>query len=145
MGAPLDQERELLRFHVHRTVMVTVVPVGMMQMTVHEVVDVVPVRHRFMTTPWAVHMIPIVTTAAMVGRAVGRIDRVDVDAMLIEVVPVRVVQVTLLEKVDVVPVLDPLVPTAGPVMVFVLPVRIVGHGLESSPPKGSVKRTRPPL
>jgi len=54
-------------------VIVAVTVVGMMQVTTDEIVNVIPVRYRFMPTVRAVSMPVIVALAVMIRRASTRI------------------------------------------------------------------------
>ena len=51
----------------HGTVIITVVAVGVMQMTIYQIVDVVAVRNCLVTTAWSMDMACFVTTTTMVG------------------------------------------------------------------------------
>jgi hypothetical protein len=55
----------------NRAVVVAVIAVRMVQVAVDEIVDVIPVRHRFMAAPWSVNVARLVTAAAR--RALVRI------------------------------------------------------------------------
>ena len=57
----------------HGTVIITVVTVGVMQMTVHQIVDVVTVRNRFVATAWAVNVVRVMTRAFVFGCAGVRV------------------------------------------------------------------------
>lgn len=50
-------------------VVVAVLPVGMMQMTLREIVHMISVRHALMTTVWTVNVIRLMCAAAMRRRA----------------------------------------------------------------------------
>jgi hypothetical protein len=56
-------------------VVVAVVAVGVMQVAIDQIVDVVAVRNRLMAAARAVHVAGLVTGAAMVGRAAVGIAR----------------------------------------------------------------------
>ena len=88
-----------------RAVVVTVIPVGMMQMPVYQVIDVITMRHSRMPTVRAVDMVFIVAFA-VVGNApvgVGVRDRYD---MLVVVAFMRAVQVSAVQISHMVAVLD---------------------------------------
>lgn len=77
---------------------VAVVAVNVMQMPVHQVVDVVTMRNRFVTASWAVDVPRFVSVAAMPGRTgiwihIGYGDEVLIDVTVVRVVEVPVVQV----------------------------------------------------
>jgi len=71
--------------------MVAVTIVRVMEMPVHEVVDVVPVRHCFMAATWPVLVLRLVCEAGVPGRAAARIQHIHGDHVLIDVPGVRVV------------------------------------------------------
>jgi hypothetical protein len=50
-------------------VIIAVIPVGMMQVAVDQVVDVVPMRHCLVPTSWAVHMRTVMSPALVLGCA----------------------------------------------------------------------------
>jgi hypothetical protein len=103
----------------------------MVQVTIDEVVDVIPVRHRFVPATGAVDVIGGMAGARVVGRAVGWILVADRERVLVDVVVVDVVEVPVVQKVDVALVLDGGVPTAVAVGVGVVLVGLAGHGVPS--------------
>ena len=50
-------------------VVVAVLPVGVMQMALHEIIHMISVRHALMTTVWTVNVICLMCAAAMLRRA----------------------------------------------------------------------------
>ena len=78
------------------------VTVRMMEMTVHQVVHVVTVWHGFMATPWPVDVIGVVSRANVVRGARIRIGFIDVEGVLVIMLPVWVVQVTVMKVIHVV-------------------------------------------
>ena len=70
---------------MNRAVVVAMSSMDVMQMTVHQVVDVVAVRHRFMTTAWTVHVGSVVTIALMIRCALGGVGAIDGERMLVDV------------------------------------------------------------
>ncbi len=74
---------------------VAVSSVHVVKMTRDEVVDVVTMRHRRMAAVGAVQMLSIVVATRVVGRASGRISRIDRYRAFIDVVAVDLVQVTI--------------------------------------------------
>ena len=100
---------------------VAVVAVRVVQVAIDEVVNVVAMRHRFMTAAGAVNVPGFVAAAVVVGRAGVRVGGADGDAVFIDVVAVRVVQVAVVQVVNVAVVLDGGVAAARAVL-----VRVVG-------------------
>ncbi len=60
--------RELSR-RFQRAVVVAVLPVGTMQMALHEIIHMISMRHTLMTTVWTVNVICLMCTAAMPRHA----------------------------------------------------------------------------
>ncbi|WP_181155189.1 hypothetical protein [Burkholderia multivorans] len=89
---------------VHGTVVVAVITMRMMKTAVDEIVDVVAVRYSLMPAIGAVYMAGLM--AAAVGRTLIRIFGADFDLMFVYVVAVRMMQVTIVEIVHVVTMLD---------------------------------------
>ena len=90
----------------HRSMVVAVIAVRVVEVAVDDVVDVVAVRDRLVTTTGAVHVIFVVTSAAVsrctaVGVCVGHIE-----SMFVYMVPVGVVEVAIMQIVDVVAVFN---------------------------------------
>jgi hypothetical protein len=110
-------------------VIVAVAAVGMMEVVLDQVVDVVPVGHGLVTAPRAVLVIGVVAGAAVVRRAVGRVVGVHPEGVLVHVVGVHVMEVSIVQVVDVILVLDRGVATVGTVNVRVLVVLGTGHRL----------------
>ena len=101
----------------------------MVQVTVDEVVDVIPVRDRLVSAVRTVDVV-VAVGAAVVGRATRGMRGVDLERVLFHAGIARVVEVTVVDVVDVIPVLDRGVTAAGAVNVVVVVVR-VGHGSSS--------------
>lgn len=68
---------------------VTVIGMGVVQVSVDEVIDMVAMRYRFVTATRTVHVARIVAYARMFGGALGRIRRVHVQCVIVDVVSVR--------------------------------------------------------
>lgn len=119
----------------HGPVVVAVVAVGVVQVTIHQIVDVVAVRDRLVATPLAVDVVCVVAAAVMVGRAGGRVAVRDLDDVLIDVVTMGMVQVPIMQVVGVPIVLDGLMAASRAVDVVVRFVDIASrhwgplHGL----------------
>lgn len=83
------------------------VAVGVMQVPVDQVVDVIAVGHRLMPAARAVHVVGRVRAAAVVGRAAVRVDVGHLDAMLLDHVALfGMVEVPIVQVVDVILVLN---------------------------------------
>lgn len=96
-------------------------------MPIHEVVDVVAVRHWFMPASRAVYVMGIVSLAGMAGRATGGIGVADFHNVFFNLtVRADVVQVTIVQVVHMVAVLNSGMFAARSVLVVVIGVQI-GH------------------
>jgi len=103
-------------------VVVAVVAVRVVQMTINEVVRVVAMRYGFVSAAGAVYMSRFVAVAVMIWGADVRVGGADGDGVFIDVVAVRMVQVSVVQVINVAFVLDGGVAAACAVLVFVIGV-----------------------
>ncbi len=104
---------------------VAVVPVRMMQMAVHQVIHMVPVRHCLVPASLTVH-VPRFVPRTCVGRRTDIwIGLAHFQGALIHMAVMRVVQVTIMQIVDVILVNDCRMSTAGAVHVRMVFMRLV--------------------
>src|SRR5690606_17335940 len=102
-----------------------------MQMAIDQVVDVVPVGHRLVAATRTVNVSGVVSAAGVVRGAARGVSVGDLQAMLVAVIAVGKVEVSVVQVVDVVSVLDRRVAAAGSVDVIgvvVGRVIVVAHG-----------------
>jgi hypothetical protein len=89
---------------------VTMIPVRMVQVVIDEVVDVVAMRHRLVAAIGAVYVRGLVTAAIVVGRAALRVLWTDLQDMLLNQrgarVPHRMMEVTVMKIIDMTAVFD---------------------------------------
>jgi len=107
------------------------VAVGMVQVAIDEIVDVVAVRHRFVSAAGAMHMPRLMAGAAVLGRTAIGVLRGYFDDVLVHVVAMGMVQVAVVQVIDVVAMADGGVSAARPVlmvMMGVLRIGASGHG-----------------
>jgi hypothetical protein len=112
-------------------VIVAVVAVRVVQVALHQVVDVVAVRHRLVAAPWPMLVVGVVPLAAVAGRAAVGIGGGNLDHVLVDMVAVRMMQVAVMQVVDMIAMADGGMPAAGTVNVGVVAVDgVVGicHG-----------------
>ena len=83
---------------------VAMVPVGMMQVTVDQIVDVIAVRDGLVATSGTVHVARLMSRAPMLRRAAVGIARRNLDHVLVDVIAVRVMQMPVVEVVRVIAV-----------------------------------------
>lgn len=106
---------------------VAVVAVGVVEVAVDQIVDVVAVGHGLVSAAGAVDMAVLVTGAPVFRGASGRVRLADLDHVLVHVVSVGVMEVAVVEVVHVVPVLDGDVAALGAVDVVVVLVLVAVH------------------
>ena len=105
---------------------VAVVAVGPVKSAVDQVIDVVAVRHGLMSAAFAVGVRFVAVGGADVAP---RMRLVDGDHVLVNVIPVRVMEMPVMQVVDVIVVTYRGVAAAGRVLVWVLTLmHFVGHG-----------------
>ena len=104
----------------HRTVVVAVVAVLVVQTAVYDVVDVITVRYSFVAAAFAMNM----ADTGLHGVAAVGVGGVYIEAMLVVVAVVFVVQVAVVDVVDVVAVFD-----GGVAAAFAVNVLVVGMGM----------------
>ena len=105
---------------LHRTVVVAVVAMRVMQAAVDDVVDVVAVGNGFVAAAGAVNVARLVAFAGLAGRAAVRIGFGHANDVLVDVIAMRVVQVTIVHIVDMAFVADGGMAAAGAVGVVVM-------------------------
>jgi hypothetical protein len=120
-----------LRHDFDRTVIVTVIAVGMVQVAIDEIIDMLVVRHRLVPTTGAVSVTNLVTAAIMVRRAPVGVVRADFYNVLFDQRGSRgpnwMVQVAIDEIIDMVDVFDD-----GMAAVWAMLVTVVGMGVGSA-------------
>ena len=100
------------------------IAVGMVQMTVNQIVHVIAVRHSFMATTRAVDMARVVRAARMALRALIGILGRDFDHVIVVMIAVRMQQMTIAQVIGMPVVIDGGVATVGTVVVFMIVVSI---------------------
>ena len=110
---------------------IAMIAVRMVQVAVDEVIDMVAVRDRFMTASRTVNVAGIVTAAVVRWSADGGVGVADFDRVFFHgTVGIHVMQVTVVQIIDMVTVLDAGVFAIGTVLMVVVGVS-VGHGIHS--------------
>ena len=125
---------------------VAVIAVRMVQAGVDEIFDVVPVRHGFVTACRSVDVSRIMAATAVTRCALVGIFRIDRECMLVCMIAVRMMQMTVVQIVDVIVVLDCRMPTVRAVLMVVVGVmRFVAGGAHADAPcfKRRFQRERP--
>jgi hypothetical protein len=100
------------------------IAVGMVQMTVNQIVHVIAVRHSFMATTRAVDMYRVVRAARMALGALIGIRRSDFDYVIVVMIAVRMQQMTIAQVIGMPVVIYRGVSAIGSVVVFMIVVSI---------------------
>jgi hypothetical protein len=106
---------------------VAMITMGMVQPSIHEVIDMVPMGHGFVPAGRAVRV-----RADRLRRTLDGIGRVDRDGMLINVTLVRVMQVAIMKIIDMIVVPDRRMPAVATMHVAMVDMMLLGassHGL----------------
>jgi hypothetical protein len=102
-----------------------------MQPSVHEVIDVVTVGHRFVSA-----VRPMRVSAPGVGRAARGVGVADLNNMFVDMIPVHVMQMTIVEVVDMAMMAHRRVSTVRTMLMSVIGMMLLvaeGHGLARLP------------
>lgn len=105
---------------------VAMTTMGMVQPSIHEVIDVVPMRHGFVPAGRAV-----LVRADGLRRALHGIGRVDRNGMLINVILVRMMQMAIMKIIDMAVMPDRRMPAVGTMHVAMVAMMLLGAGRHS--------------
>ena len=114
--------KTLVSNDLHRTMVITVIAMGMMQMAVDEIVDMIAVRNRFVAAARAMNVSCVMSGTAMVWRASVRILVAHFNPVFIHMIGVRMVKMAVVEIIQMVAVPDGNVAAARSMHVFVIGV-----------------------
>ena len=104
----------------HRTMVVAVVAMRMVQAPFDDIVHMVAVRNRFVPAAGSVNVRTFMTAILAYRTAAIRIGLADSNHMLVHMVLMRVVQVSVVHVIDMPVVADGSMPAAGSVLVLVI-------------------------
>jgi hypothetical protein len=99
---------------------VAMIAMRMMQVTVDKVVDVIAVWYRFVSTARPVHVACIMSAAIVVRRTLIRVFRADLKFVLVDMIAMRMMQVTIMQVIDMIAVLDSSVSAVRAVLMVVV-------------------------
>lgn len=106
--------------HLERTVIVAVTAMRVMQAAIDEIVDMVPMRYRFVSAARSVDVPGLVTFVPVFrGAAIG-VCLAHLDDMLVDVTIMGMMQVAVMQIIDVIAVTDGNMPAAGAVLMWVV-------------------------
>lgn len=106
---------------------ITVAVVRVVQVALHQVVDMVAMRDRFMSTAFPMNVTGIVSRTGVTRCALVRVGFADLEYVLVNVARMRRMQVAIVEIVDVTVVQDGSVTTAGAMRMIMIFVNRVTH------------------
>jgi hypothetical protein len=107
---------------------VAVISMGVVQVAVDQVIDVIAMGHRLMATAGTVHMVGVMPLALVVRGTAVRVGVADLDHMLVDMILVRMMQVSVVQIVDVTLVFDGRVATARAMLVIMVGMNLAAHG-----------------
>ena len=110
----------------YRPVIIAMAIMWVMQSTAHEVIDVITVGHAFVSAAR-----PMRVKAPGVGRATRGIGVADLDNMFVNMIPMHVMQVTIVKIIDMAMMAHSRVSTARTMLVSVIRMMLLvaeGHG-----------------
>lgn len=114
---------------------VAVITMGMVQVAVHEIAHMIAMGHRLVAAAGAMDMTGLVAAAIVLRRALIGIGGAHLDHMFVDMVPVGMVEMAVMQIVHMVAVLDRGMAAIGAVlvgMVLVDFVFVVAHDLAPS-------------
>jgi hypothetical protein len=106
-------------------VVVAVRDIEVMEMAIHEIVDVIAMGHCFVTTVFAMLVGFLVARATVVRRTFVRIRRCHLNAVIVDVVAVNMMKVAIMQVIGVVIVFHCRMTTTG-AMLVVMGSRMLG-------------------
>jgi hypothetical protein len=109
---------------------VAVCAVGMVEMAVHQIVDMVAVGHRLMAAARSVPVLTVMAAAIMIGRAPFGVAPSDLDRVFVDMPLMGMMEVPVVKVVDMIAMLDGDMPAVRPVgmgMILMDPMVVVGH------------------
>ncbi len=113
---------------------IAVIAVGVVEMAVDEVADVVAVGDGLVAAVRAMGVVRVVALAVVIGGAVIGVFVGDLQAVLVVVAFVGMVEVAVVKVIDVAVVLDGRVTAVGAVLMIVILVFVAGH--DETPERG---------
>ena len=106
------------------TVVITMAVMGVMEVTIHEIVHVISVGYRFMTASRAVNMVSVMAIALMIGGAVGRIGFGYFYPVFVDVIAMGVMEMSIVKVIRVIIMLDGCMPAVRAVHVGMVGVGV---------------------
>jgi hypothetical protein len=102
-------------------VVIAMIAMRMMEASAHQVIDVIPVRHGFVTAGRA-----MLVRAARLRRALHGVGGIDRDGVLVDMVVVHVVQMPVVQVIDVAFMAHRRMPAVGTMLVGMIGMMLLG-------------------
>lgn len=107
---------------------VAVISMRVMQVAIHQIVDMIAVGNRLMAAPGTVNMVGVMPPTLVGRRTAIRIGITDLDHMLVDMILVRMMQMPIVKVVDMAVVLDSRVAAARAMFVLMVGMNLAAHG-----------------
>ncbi len=99
---------------------------GVVQMTIDQIIDVVAMGHRFVAAARAVDMAAVMSATIVLGGAGARVGGRHADDVLIDMALVRVMEMSVVKIIDMIVVLDGGMTAAGLMLMGVFRMSVAG-------------------
>lgn len=99
----MTQETVSVSDNLKRSMVITVIAVRVMKMAINEIVDVIAVRHGLVTTARTMDMPGFMAGTTVFRRATVRVLFTHFNHMLIDMILMRMMKVTVMQIIDMVP------------------------------------------
>lgn len=116
---------------VNGTMVVTVISVRMMEMPVHQIIDMIPMRHGFVATPWTMSVIRVMLTTLMARGALRRIVFGHFQLVALHSILAHVMKMTIVQIIDMIAVPDCGMATSGLMLMLVIGMNGFAHRILS--------------
>src|SRR5260370_40992356 len=100
-----------------------------MQPSVHKIIDVITVRHRFVSAARTMRM-----RAPGLGRAAHGVGIANLDNMFVDMIFMHVMQMTVVQRIDILVMAHSRVPTVGTMLMWVIRMMPLGEGCHGFAP-----------
>jgi hypothetical protein len=126
LGAALKRKKRSAHLF-NRSMVIAMIPMRMVQMSVHEEIGMAGVRDSRMAAIGTVLVTWIVRSAVVLRGATLWIDRAGLDFVFIDVIAMRMVQMAIVQVIDMVVVTNGGMPAVGAVLVGMIFVNLMLH------------------
>lgn len=117
----------LIRY-LHWPVIVAMIPVRVMQVPINQVINMVAVGHWLMSAPRAMNVFRVMSGTTVVRGADIRVGVRQLKGVLIHVIPMRMVQMAIVQVINVTVMLDCRMTAVRAVFMRMFLVNVAAHG-----------------